>query len=324
MDDKVIALALYTINKYAKISRLARDLLKDILFKDITDIVTADDDYITEFADRIVEKAGFMNVSEILDGLKAYQAKSIHEYEKKNPIDDPLIHYGINFNDDVEDDDDEFMNDVVFIEDIIKGYELSDKDIDEYKDYFDEKSVLKLREIAEEQSKIYDFYTKVDKLHDLLKETAHISQNLYSLKEATIKKLNLLPIAYHINNDPDNMLILYSYAGFSFHLPISRLEVDGTNIDINTLKKIDQISPEIKISSNEQLALEDAIKTLLAVIKLDVGNMDSILFGKFDFCEKLGIKKNTIQRPLKEVDYEGWDINFEDDDYEDDDEDYYG
>lgn len=279
-NDKKLAIALYTINKEAKVfrdkSNIFREHIRNAVFQGCLDF--------TEEEKEILLKEYDINVSFLEYEGNSYFHESINSQNcnSKSDIEESIY--------DIYPELYEFFDqfDINFLQYL--GF--CEVDVDGLNEDAHQKGMQEIPEgirsmigevndwLAEEEQYTVKTQNYINKLHLILKETdifTKIKQNLYLIKSLCLEHMCIDPVAYHRPLNSDSFILeMYDIDGFQFHLPVPEEVVDEDKIDNwNTAP----ISAENKLDEVDKLTIHEALEILLR--NLDIMDLvDSILSGE--------------------------------------------
>lgn len=313
-QNEQIAIALYTINKYAKSIRDGRIFIKEFLWKnkgDINAIPQALCDYID---DNKIEECWYPLPNSRDHGIKALKDAEELSDLSKGEIDhlyEVELISAIDQSEDSKFEDYDIFS--LMIEYRMEGIQ------DE--DFNDSPEVLKIlkrykKDYEQIEETVDNCRTFYDELHTWLNVVSKVHKRfLYELKELVLKDLNLVPISYHQDSQGQLMLALYEFEGFKFHQPLTYAEIekikegDETIVD-EPLEEL--ISAENMLTEDRKMTINEALTVLSEYLSISEyrelpSTQDCIT--EYERCENYKM-------------YEKYELD-DDDDYKlDDEEDY--
>lgn len=305
----MIGLSLYIVNKMAKQYAEARELLKDRLFN--REPRRSYNEQVIALVDSFYNIVGLndykLHTDYDLTNMKRSDFLSEwREYFRNGGFTELVDYntsvYALNQEDSTEADCLIYM----IADELAAGYCSND---DDYSEILTPEAIEVVEyyksDFIDEYISVMGYFDLIDKLHGILSDTFHTKENLYSLKEAVIKSLDLKPVRYHyINDDHEHVFLLYKISDFTFHLPIDEEEIPE-NIEISPIARIDSA---IMVRDSSRITLDTALNFLLQFLNIPAEKKDDILYGTFDACNHLGIVKNPYTNSHSN--------NYNDDDYD--------
>lgn len=289
MKDKHISLgaALYTINKYAKSIRDARQILKHILFDQVYTEPLETPDALMDF---------FQNTSLCYEDLYVYNIDGmpdkLHEIENElfYRIESDLIEIG----EEHEEINEWMINHKFTTYDLISfcigDFQLSEDIPNILLDY--------AKDIEYDIMFIRDLNKNIQLAHKYLHDSLIIKDFLYDLKEAVILTLNIPVIGYHeFKNDKNNIYLLFNIDGFLFHIPVDPDLID-LDLDEFESKKLDTIKSDNLLSEEKKLSIEESVKYLLNILNIDDNQLSTFLT-----ISEAGIEYDNKFEELLDIDF---------------------